>query len=134
MTTELCRLLWIAMVVFFVSCSSGKNPDPGVLAGKAAKVYYDKLLQGNYAEYVDGFYRPEKIPDGYRAQLVENAKMFVGQQKEEHKGIAHVAVARVKADTAHHVADVFLTLSYGDSVREQIVIPMIQKNGIWLMK
>lgn len=124
----------LAMVVALAACSSDKTPDAGEFAGRAAKVYYDHLLNGQYAAYVDGFYRPERIPDGYHTQLVENAKMFVDLQKKDHQGIARVDVARVKADTARHVADVFLTLCYGDSGKEQIVVPMIQKKGIWLMR
>ncbi len=128
-------LLWGWMgVAVLAACSSDQAEDAGERAGRAAKGYYDKLLGGKYVEYVDGFYRAEKIPDAYHAQLVENAKMFVALQKESHNGIARVDVARVKADTAHHTANVFLTLYYADSVREQIVVPMIQKKGDWLMK
>ncbi len=32
-------------------------------------------------------------------------------------------VLNAKADTARHVADVFLQVAYGDSTKEQIVVP-----------
>lgn len=127
-------LVLLAAVALFAACSHDKGPDAGEVAGKTAKIYYDYLLKGKYVEFVDGFYRPEKIPDHYHAQLVENAKMFMAQQQEEHRGIARVDVVSVSADTARHVADVFMAISYKDSVKEQIAVPMIQKKGIWLMR
>ena len=132
--TRHLTLVLLAAVVLFAACSRDKGPDAGEVAGKTAKIYYDYLLKGKYVEFVDGFYRPEKIPDSYHAQLVENAKMFMAQQQEEHKGMARVEVENVTADTARHVADVFLTICYKDSAKEQIAVPMVQKKGIWLMR
>ena len=45
-----------------------------------------------------------------------------------------VDIISAKADTAHHVADVFLLLAYGDSTKEQIVVPMVQVDGDWKMR
>lgn len=92
-------------IVFF-SCREEKS-DPGYLAGIAAKGYYDLLLEGKYKEFVDGYNQPYRLPNGYQDQLLMNAKMFVEQQQDEHKGMVKVNVLNAKADTAHHVADVF---------------------------
>lgn len=128
-------LLWgMIGTAMLIACSSDKAEDIDAKVGQAAKAYYDKLLSGKYTEYVDGFYRAEKIPNTYHAQLVENAKLFVALQKEAHQGIVAVDVTRVQTDTLHHKADVFLTLCYADSVKEQVVVPMIQKKGDWLMR
>ena len=43
------------------SCKE-ESPDPGYLAGIAAKGYYDLLLEGKYEEYVAGFNQPYRIP------------------------------------------------------------------------
>ena len=63
-----------------------------------------------------------------------NAKMFVEQQQDEHKGMVKVIVLSAKADTAHHVADVFLQVVYGDSTKEQIVVPMVEVKDAWKMR
>ncbi len=63
-----------------------------------------------------------------------NAKMFVEQQQDEHKGMVKVNVLNAKADTAHHVADVFLQVVYGDSTKEQIVVPMVEVKDAWKMR
>lgn len=94
------------MGLFFSSCREEKS-DLGYLAGIAAKGYYDLLLEGKYKEFVDGYNQPYRLPNGYQDQLLMNAKMFVEQQQDEHKGMVKVNVLNAKADTAHHVADVF---------------------------
>ena len=91
-------------------------------------------LEGKYEEYVSGFNQPYRIPKGYHDQLLLNARMYVEQQQLEHQGIAKVNVLNAKADTAHHVADVFLQLAFGDSTKEQIVVPMVEVKGEWKMR
>ena len=53
------------------SCSPAKPQNPNELAVRAAKVYYDYLIAGNFEAYVDGFYRPDSIPGSYREQLID---------------------------------------------------------------
>lgn len=125
-----CLILCPALV----GCGGTDGPHPEQVAARAAKVYYDELLKGHYEQFVDGRYQPDSIPQSYREQLVTNAKMFVGQQKEEHRGIQEVRIADAKADTVKHVAEVYLTLVYGDSTKEQVVVPMVEEKGVWYMR
>lgn len=125
-------LLFCCLV--FVGCGETDGPHPEQVAAHAAKVYYDALLQGHYDQFVDGRYQPDSIPQGYRDQLITNAKMFVGQQQEEHRGITAVRITDAKADTVKHVADVYLMLVYGDSTKEQIVVPMVEEKGVWYLR
>lgn len=83
------------MGLVFSSCKEEK-PDPGYLAGIAAKGYYDLLLEGKYKEFVDGYNQPYRLPKGYQDQLLMNAKMFVEQQQDEHKGMVKVIVLNAK--------------------------------------
>ena len=105
----------ISMGLGFSSCKE-ERPDPSYFAGIAAKGYYDLLLEGKYEEYVAGFNQPYRIPKGYHDQL------------------SKVDILSAKADTARHVADVFLRISYGDSTKEQIIVPMIEVKGEWKMR
>lgn len=124
----------------FFSCSGEKKVDDA--AARAAKEYYDSLLSGNHAYFVRGMYLPDTIPDGYREQLEANASMFVERMANEHHGINDVRVMRCvndtipSADGRSHVrtAEAFLVLSLGDSLNEEIVVPMIQHGGRWLMR
>ena len=117
----------------FASCKK-ETPDPGYFAGIAAKGYYDLLLEGKYNDFVAGYNQPNRIPKGYHEQLLLNAQMFMEQQQEEHKGLAGIHVLHAKADTARHVADVFLQMVYGDSTKEQVVVPMVLVRGDWKMR
>ena len=121
--------LFIALVS---ACSL--HTDSGEVAARAAQTYYEYLLQGRYAAYVAGMYLPDTIPDSYRKQLEDNAQMFIRQQQTEHGGIKEVRWVSHVADTAAHAANVFMTLRYGDGTHEEVVVPMVERHGIWYMR
>ncbi len=137
------KLLFFISICFalsFFSCSDGQKADDA--AARAAKGYYDTLFAKDYACFVRGMYLPDTIPPGYREQLEANASMFVGRMENEHRGVNGVKILRfvndtvVSADKKSHVriSDVFLVLHFGDSLKEEIVVPMIFHKGRWLMR
>ena len=103
--------------------------DPAKPVGKAALHYYQQLLNGNYAAF-----RPDSLPSTYRSQLVLNAKMFIEQQQNEHNGLKSVAVAHATIDEAQHTGNAFLTFTYGDGSSEQVVVPMVEHDGVWYLR
>ena len=126
------KLLYLVLTGLLAACSAG--PSPSDVAAQAAKVYYKNLLKGDYAAFVDGHYRPDSIPRSYREQLIANAKMFIGQQQTERRGIKEIRIVRAKADTALHVANVFMMFAYGDSTNEEVLIPMVEHKGVWYLR
>ena len=136
--THSCGVMRLLPVLFIfcvilgvVGCTEN---DPGEVAGKAAKQYYDYLLEGKYEAWVDGHYHSDSISDEYREQLILNAKMFMSQQNREHEGIREVRVSNSKADTAQHTANVFMVFVYGDSTNEETLVPMVEHKGLWYMR
>ena len=137
---KLILFIFSFLALGFFSCSNDRKPDDE--AARAAKEYYDSLFAKNYAYFVRGMYLPDTIPDGYREQLEANASMFVGRMAEEHRGVSRVRILRFANDTvvspdkrSHvRVSDVFLVLSLGDSLNEEVVVPMIFHQGRWLMR
>ena len=117
------------MVVF--GCS---NTSPEELASLAAKGYYDHLINGEYDHFLEGKIDADSIPKDYREQLLTACKQFVVLQDREHHGIREVRISNAKTDTVDMVTNVFLVLCFGDSTNEEIVVPMIQRNGSWRMK
>lgn len=107
---------------------------PEDVALQAAKAYYDQLLQGDYAAYVDGTLKGDSVPPAYRRQLTLNMQMYVERQKAEHKGISKVEALRATPDTASHTVNAFLFVTYADSTKEEIVVPMVEKNGVWYLR
>ena len=108
--------------------------DPAKPVGKAALHYYQQLLDGNYAAFVDATYRLDSLPSTYRSQLVLNAKMFIEQQQNEHNGLKSVVVAHATIDEAQHTGNAFLTFTYGDGSSEQVVVPMVEHDGVWYLR
>lgn len=127
------KQLLIVLIVGSALCwsCSAEGPTPGEVAAQAAKAYYDQLLEGKYGEWVDAQYRPDSIPSAYREQLIANAKMYLGEQKAEHGGLTAVAISRAVADTARHTAEVYMVFHYGDSTREEVLVPMVEHGGVW---
>lgn len=128
----LCAVLIVSCQLLIVNCST--RPDPAGVAAQAAKQYYDYLLEGKYEAFIDGQYRPDSIPGSYREQLIMNAKMFMGQQQREHRGIKETRIVNAEADTARHEANVFMVFCYGDSTTEEVLVPMVENKGIWYLR
>ena len=127
----------LTAVLFFLplwggwGCSSHSSAD---VAAHVAKQYYDGLLKGKYEAFVDGTYRPEKIPDSYREQLVVNMKMFMNQQQREHRGIKETRIVNAELSENEREASVFLVFCYGDSTMEEICVPMVESDGVWYLR
>ncbi|NPD93089.1 hypothetical protein [Xylanibacter muris] len=129
---RLFQILCIIFAVFAVSCKEETSPEE--LAAKAAKIYYEHLFSGNYSEYLSGLDGTDSIPENYREQLLVNVKQFVVSQKAIHNGIGEVRVLRSQTDSVAGYTNVFLLLCFGDSVKEEVVVPMVERDGVWRMK
>ena len=117
------------------SCGNkASDVSPDELAARAAKLYYENLLHGKCEAYVDGFYRPDSIPESYREQLIVSAKQYVGQMKKDHQGLVSVETAGARVDTAKHVGEAYLLLGFGDKTKEEIVVPLVLHNGNWMLR
>ena len=126
-------LIFVFGAVLLASCKK-EEVKPEDIALQAAKVYYDQLIAGDYDSFVEGTLKGDSVPPAYKQQLVLNMQMFMERQKIEHKGIASVMPVRAVADTAAHTAESFLSITYADSTREEIVVPMVERKGVWYMR
>ena len=122
------------MLFLFTSCGGDNVPSREDIAAKAAKAYYDSLLSGGYAYFSSGCVGTDSLPLHYREQLQVNAKQYILELKKLHNGINEVKIVTAKTDSVTKVTNVFLTLCFGDSVNEEIVVPMLEENGVWKMK
>ena len=104
------------------------------LRAKAAEEAYGHLVGGRYADYLALVAGTDSLPGDYREQLLANAKQFVAWQEKEHGGIDSVAVLRVDTPATAARRDVFLALCFGDSTREEVVVPMVETAAGWRMK
>ena len=127
------RFLSLCLLVVLVACA--KELTPTEQAQQAAREYYDHLLAGHYDQWVSGRVGMDSIPDDYRQQLEASAAQFMQQQQELHGGLKAFEVMRAQPDSSLNLMLVFRQFQYGDSTREEIVVPMVEvNNGIWKIK
>lgn len=100
---------------------------------KAAKKYYGYLLKGKYDKFAAGVDGIDSMPDDYKRQIAGSAKMFMDVHAKRNKGIVKVDGIKAERDTVNGFTYAFLMITLGDSVNEQIVVPMVERNGIWKM-
>lgn len=131
------RIFYIFLAITaLVSCngSEAEKLDQGTLAANAAKLYYQNLTAGKTERFLEGVSMPDRIPEGYRKQMLTNYKQFMERQKKEHRGIASIAISNAQFSGKDSTASVFLILHFADSTSEQIVVPMLKRKGIWFMR
>ena len=120
------------VAAIFMGCTS--EVDSEKMVATTAKLYYDYLLEGKYEDFVEGIDVSLQGHDSYRGQLIDNAKMYVRQQEKYHQAIKGFEVVDAKMDDEGMSANAFLSVSYADSTCEQIVVPMVRRDGIWKMR
>ncbi|MBR1687285.1 MAG: hypothetical protein IJ710_02000 [Prevotella sp.] len=115
-----------------VQCTAA--PTAEEQAAEAARTYYGHLADGRYADYLSGVSGADSLPEAYREQLLVGAKQFRAQQQAAHRGIREVRVATARRDSALGVMNAFLVLCFGDSTSEEVCVPMVERDGRWLMR
>ncbi len=127
------RCIFCAVMAMMLSSCGDKVSSEEVVA-TTAQLYYSYLLDGRYEDFVAGIDHRLQGGADYDAQLVANAKMFIHQQKERHEGIREISIVNAVVDEDAHAANVFLLLAFADSTDEQVVVPMVERGGIWYMR
>ena len=127
----LCVIVALCVIGALCGCS---QPAPSEVAAQVARQYYEQLVQGDYAAFVDGMWQPDSISAAYRAELIGNMKKFMAEQNAQRKGIREIHVDTAEADTARHTADVYLLFRYGDNSEERVLVPMTEHGGTWYLR
>ncbi len=125
------KLISIVVLVIVAACST---PTKEELASLAAKGYYQHLIDGDYDHFLEGRVMADSLPDDYRSQLIDGYAQFLAQQQKARGGINEVRVSRAFTDSTQQYTSVLLMLCYGDSTTEEVVVPMVEHNGRWMMK
>ena len=122
------------IILALMLCVACSKPSLEELASIAAKGYYTHLMNGEYEAFMEGKEGADSLPDDYREQMLTCYRQFMAQQNQDHHGILDIRVSNAVTDTALQYTNVFLVLCFGDSVNEEIVVPMVERNGSWRMK
>ncbi len=133
MRKVLAYVFWLLVVGFWQSCSH-QEPTPEELAGKAAKEYYDFLLAGDYEKFLSGKENMDSVSNDYRIQMLSVCEKYRQELEQLHDGIATVTVSNVRRDSTLQLVHALLLLHFKDSVKEEITVPMVQRDGQWKMR
>ena len=126
------KLVVLVILAILTACGRATKEE---LASLAAKGYYDHLIHGEYEQFYEGMDQREFTGEAeYRSQMLDNFRQFMARQEKEHHGVLEVRVSNVTIDTVQQFTNVFLVLCFGDSTNEEIVVPMVERNGSWRMK
>ena len=137
----------LASFMLLMSCSTD-DITPESVAMQSAKAYYDQLINGDCNSFVEGSIRNQTLRPSYKGQLILNAQMFLQQQQQNHSGIREIEALRAHCDTivfqgikdhegndsTVRTATAFLAIHYNDNTREEIAVPMIEKDEVWYMQ
>ncbi len=134
MRKSLVRIVGLLGFLGILGMSCG-NPTAEEMASLAAKGYYEHLIHGEYEQFLQGKAGLNKhSEEEYWNQLRDNCHQFVHQQEQAHRGIYEVRVVNAKTDTLQKYTNVFMMLCFGDSTNEEIVVPMVERDGRWYMR
>jgi len=120
------------LTVLLMACAD--KPTPEAAAMDSAQQSYESLLKGDYESFLAGRADVEQMPESYRQQLMTTYKQFITQQQEAHGGIASITASRAEMDSTLQLMQVFLMVCYSDSTLEEVLVPMVERNGEWKMK
>ena len=123
---------FILNLIVLCACSS----TPEEQAARAARGYYQCLIDDRPEEFLQGKANADSLPDSYRAQLLKAINQYRAEMLDKHNGLNEVQVSDnvARRDTSLNLTYAFLLLCYGDSTEEEITVPMVERDGQWLMK
>ena len=128
------KLVYLVLLVFLAQWAACSSPTREELASLAAKGYYQHLIEGDFDHFLEGRVMADSLPDDYRSQLIDGYSQFLAQQVKARSGINEVRISRAFTDSTQQYTSVLLMLCYGDSTSEEVVVPMVERNGRWMMK
>ncbi len=125
----------LSTTIFFVAiliCSCGDKEE--IEIGKVAVSYVDSLYSGDFDGAVLNTAGTSEASPQYREHLALLYRNTVDNNLNEHGALAKTECYGVKEDKEHHCADVYLRLTFADSTKQDILLPMEEHSGQWLMK
>ncbi len=132
---------WLAPACLALALALGCERGEEV-AADAAKAYYETLFSGDSEGFVRGICLPDTVPESFLEQLGANARMYVARMVREHHGVYEVRVLNCEegderdahGKVLYRTANAFLVFCCGDSLNEEVVVPMVWRDGKWLMR
>ena len=125
----------LTSLLLLFSCAEERNvlADFTSLGSReAAEHFYGLLAEGQAQAYVDNMQETASMDSSKYCQYVDLMEQFLQEEKELRGGILG---AKAERDTmVDTVSMVYLDVQFGDSTREEIVLPVVYTRGRWWIR
>lgn len=126
----------LSAVIFLLSCKSENKK--GIVEkstpSEIAETAYAHLIKGEYDEYLSCVQSYDSIPQRYHNSLVNVLKQAAENEKKERRGMVSAKAIAENTNEKATYSVVRIYITYGDSTKEEIAVPVIKYNGRWRLK
>ena len=128
-------LLVLLLSYLLTACSPGGKGE-GLQPPTADEVmaYYELYRSGNYADYVKAMQSCDDKPADFCKQMADALKQHATRIKAEKGGAVSAEFLRTELHAEHSAADAYLSVTYGDSTKEEIILPLVFWQDQWRLK
>ena len=128
-------LLVLLLSYLLTACSPGGKGE-GLQPPTADEVmaYYELYRSGNYADYVKAMQSCDGKPADFCKQMADALKQHAARIKAEKGGAVSAEFLRTEMHAEHSAADAYLSVTYGDSTKEEIILPLVFWQDKWRLK
>ena len=128
-------LLVLLLSYLLTACSPGGKGE-GLQPPTADEVmaYYELYRSGNYADYVKAMQSCDDKPADFCKQMADALKQHAARIKAEKGGAVSAEFLRTELHAEHSAADAYLSVTYGDSTKEEIILPLVFWQDKWRLK
>ncbi len=125
-----------ALTVLTISCSSEKKDSfvEKATPSEIVETAYNHLIKGEYEQYLLCVQSYDSIPERYHKSLINVLKQAAENEKKERNGIANVKAIAENTNEKDTYSVVRVDITYGDSTKEEIAVPVVKFNGKWRLK
>ena len=128
--------LFAFLLSFLLAAWSSGNSGDGLQPPSAKEVmeYYELYRNGNYAEYVKAMQSCDDKPADFCKQMADALKQHAARIKEEKGGTVSAEFMRTELHAEHSACDAYLSVTYGDSTKEEVILPLVFCQDKWRLK
>lgn len=95
---------------------------------------YNHYIKGEYSLYVDQMQSLDDKPESYRKQMADLMKQRHRSQEENNVRPVVCRLNHVEANPSLTYANAFLDITYEDSTKETILVPLVHDGTQWRLK
>ena len=128
--------LFVLLLSFLLAACSPGGKGEGLQPPTADEVmaYYELNRSGNYADYVKAMQSCDDKPADFCKQMADALKQHAARIKAEKGGAVGAEFLRTELHAEHSAADAYLSVTYGDSTKEEIFLPLVFWQDKWRLK